>query len=173
MDRANTIYGPSIATLKGKTTRTNSKLVVTDYVDIPPAVLNYNKYITLSADIVFVNHIPFYATISSHIKFTPVEAIPTRKLPQIIKSTQYVLDLCSQRGFKVTNTLMDGEFIPMRHELTAMGVHPNFATANEHVPEIESQISVIKERAQACRHSLPFTYLPRLILIEMMHNAAL
>ena len=91
--RANIIYGPSIATLKGKTTRTKSKPVVTDYVDVPPAVLDSNKDIILSADILFVNRTPFYATISRHIKFTTVEAIPSWKLPQLIKSTQYVLDL--------------------------------------------------------------------------------
>ena len=103
-------------------------------MDIPPAVINSNKDINLSADILFFNRIPFYATISLHIKFTTVEAIPSRKLPQLIKSTQYVLDLYPQRGFKVTTTLMDGEFMPMRRELTALGVHPNFTTANEHVP---------------------------------------
>ena len=68
---------------------------------------------------------------------------------------------------------MEGEFIPVRRELTTMGVHPNFATANEHVLEIERQIRVLKERARACRHSLPFAYLPFLVFVEMMHNAAL
>ena len=58
-------------------------------------------------------------------------------------------------------------------ELIAMGVHPNFATANEHVPEIERQITVLKERARACPNSLPFTYLPRFILIEVMLNTSL
>ena len=137
VDRANTIYGPNIATLKGKTTRTKFNPVVTDYVDVPQAVLDSNKDITLSADIPFDNHIPFYATISHHIKFTTVEVIPIRKLSELIKSTQSVLDLDSQRGFKVTTTLMDGELFPMHRELTVMGVHPNFATANEHMPEIE------------------------------------
>ena len=47
LDRANTIYGPSIATLKGKTNRTKSKPVVTDYVDVPPVIIDSNKDITL------------------------------------------------------------------------------------------------------------------------------
>ena len=55
-----------------------------------------------------------------------------------------MLDLYSQRGFKVTTTLMDEELSPMRREITAMGVHTNFATENEHVPEIERQIRVLK-----------------------------
>ena len=54
-----------------------------------------------------------------------------------------------------------------------MGIIGNFATRSEHVPEIERQIRVLKERARACRHTLPFKYLPRLIVIEMMNNCAL
>ena len=41
------------------------------------------------------------------------------------------------------------------------------------VPDIEQQIRVLKERARACPHTLPFKYLPRLIVIEMMNNCAL
>ena len=82
-ERANTIYCSSIATLEVKTTRTKSKPVVTDYVDVPPAVLDSNKDITLSADILFFNCIPFYETISRHIKFNTVEDIPSRKLPHL------------------------------------------------------------------------------------------
>ena len=130
VDIDNTIYGPIIENLKGKTARTKPNPVVTNYVDVPPAVLDSNKYITLSANILFINRISFYATISRHIKFTTVEAIPSRKLPHLIKLTQSVMDLYSQRGFKITTTLMYEEFIPMRLELTAMGLHPNFSTAN-------------------------------------------
>ena len=73
-----------------------------------------------------------------------MQRFPSRKLPQLIKSTQTVLDLNSQRGLKVTTTLMDGEFIPVRRELTEMGALPNFATAKEHIPEIERKILVLK-----------------------------
>ena len=81
--------------------------------------------------------------------------------------------LYSARVFKLTNANLDGEFLPMRRHLQEMGIIGNFATRSEHVPEIERQIQVLKERARACRHTLPFKYLPRLIVIEMMNNYAL
>ena len=37
-----------------------------------------------------------------------------------------------------------------------MGIYAKFATRNEHVPEIERQHRVIKERARACRSTLLF-----------------
>ena len=54
-----------------------------------------------------------------------------------------------------------------------MGILANFATRNEHVPEIERQHRVIKERARACHSTLPFEVLPRLLLVEMVNNCAL
>lgn len=79
----------------------------------------------------------------------------------------------TQRGFNVTTSLMDGEFVPMKMALLAMGVALNTTSASEHVPEIEQQNCVIKERARACRHALPFEYLPKIIVIEMVYNCVL
>ena len=54
-----------------------------------------------------------------------------------------------------------------------MEIHANFATCNKHVPEIERQHRVTKERAHACRSTLPFEVLPKLLLIKMVNNCAL
>ena len=53
------------------------------------------------------------------------------------------------------------------------GNFANFATRNKHVPEIERQHRVIKERVRASRSTLPFEVLPRLRLVEMVNNCAL
>ena len=79
----------------------------------------------------------------------------------------------TQRGFKVNHALLDGEFVPLRTDLLNMGIVANFATRNEHVPEIERQHRVIKKRARACCYTLPFEVLPRLLLVEMINNCAL
>ena len=121
----------------------------------------------------YVNKIPFVTTISQHVKFTTVEAIQKRTKAQLSKCIKNVVAIYTQRGFKVNNALLDGESAPLRTNLLNMGISANFATRNEHVPEIDCQNRVIKERARACRHTLPFEVLPRLLLVEMVNNCAL
>ena len=121
----------------------------------------------------FVNKIPFFTTVSRNIKFTTVEGIETRTVRKLVDSTDKVHALYSDRGFKLTNANLDGEFLPMRSHLQEMGILGSFATRSEHVPEIERQIRVLKERARACLHTLPFKYLPLLIVIEILNNCAL
>jgi hypothetical protein len=47
----------------------------------------------------------------------------------------------------------------------------NLASPDEHVPEIEWQIQVVKERSQAAHHSLPFQRIPKLLMIHIVLNA--
>jgi hypothetical protein len=39
--------------------------------------------------------------------------------------------------------IMDGEFVPLKHDLAIAGIVLNTTAANEHVPKIERQIRVI------------------------------
>ena len=63
-----------------------------------------------------------------------------------------------RRGFKIRTVHTDGEFEPLKRMVEAKPNAPtiNLAVANEHVPEIERLIRVVKERSRALRHSLPF-----------------
>ena len=72
---ADKIYGKDIHALKVKTTRTKPKPVVINYMVMPKSILENNKDITLSIDIMFVNKITFVTTISRHVKFKTVEVI--------------------------------------------------------------------------------------------------
>jgi hypothetical protein len=46
----------------------------------------------------------------------------------------------------------------------------NLASANEHVPEIERIIRIVKERCRSTRHSLPFETIPKLMTIHIVLN---
>ena len=91
-----------------------------------------------------------------NIKFTTVEAIQNRPKYQLVQSIKNVLPIYTQLGLQIDNAFIDGEFVPLCTDLLNLGINPNFATRNEHVPEIERQHRVIKERARACCHCLPF-----------------
>ena len=61
-------------------------------------------------------------------------------------------------GFIITTILCDNEFQSLMSELADVyNVHTNYANPQEHVPEAERNIRVIKERFRATFHGLPFT----------------
>jgi hypothetical protein len=144
-----------------------------DYVEIPKAVLDLNKDVTMAADIMFVNGLPFVTTISRTIKFTTIEYVKNRSEPNIIKSLLKIISLYKARGFNPSTALMDREFECLRLELLSHGLNLNITAASEHVPDIERQIWLIKERAHALRSTLPFKIIPGRMIIEMLANVVL
>ena len=143
--RVEKVYVPNVQALKGKTVRTKSSPVVTDYVEVPRSIIEENRNVTLSVNVMFVNPIPFLASISWHLKFTTSETLHNCTTSQLVQCITNVKALYAKRGFNVSTALMDGEVVPMRTALLKMGVLLNIASALEHVPEIEWQHRVIKE----------------------------
>ena len=44
----------------------------------------------------------------------------------------------------------------------------NLSSKNEHVPEIKRCIRVVKEQARATRHRMPFSNIPKLLMIYIV-----
>jgi hypothetical protein len=70
----------------------------------------------------------------------------------------------------VENALMDGEFAPLKEDMLEMGVKLKITSAKEHVPEIERRIRVLKKLTRATRHTLPFSYIPKAMVVTMVGN---
>jgi hypothetical protein len=66
---------------------------------------------------------------------------------------------------------MDREFDCLRDDIPELKL--NTTATSEHVPDIERQIRVIKERMRAIKSTLPFKRLPAHVVIEMMQYAVL
>ena len=64
VENANRIFGPDLANLRGKTIRTKPEHVHIEYVQIPRDFVELHKYVTLVADVMFVNGLPFLVTSS-------------------------------------------------------------------------------------------------------------
>jgi hypothetical protein len=72
------------------------------------------------------------------------------------------------RGFRINHVNLDGEFGPIQALIQELGTRANLASASEHVPEAERRIRMIKERVRPLRFGMPFTRLPRLMVIHMV-----
>jgi hypothetical protein len=127
----------------------------------------------MSADIFFVNKIPFFLTLSRKICFTAVNHLADRTVKTIFKAYEEIHKFYLNRGFHITTLLVDGEFAPLQVLIQSMtgGPRVNLTSASEHVPEIERRIRVVKERSRSLRHSLPFNRIPKLMTIHMVFIA--
>ena len=68
---AGALFGPSRGSLKGKTVRRRPGKVRPEYISIPPDLYERIKNVTLTADVMFVNRLPFFVTQSRDIKMVP------------------------------------------------------------------------------------------------------
>jgi hypothetical protein len=77
-----------------------------------------------------------------------------------------------QRGFHITTVHADGKLAPLKPLIESMsgGLLEDMVSANDHIPEIERRIRVVKERCQAIGHSLPFQRIPKLLTIQIVLN---
>ncbi len=119
-----------------------------------------------------MNKIAFFLTYSCKICFTAVNHLSNRKVSTVFKAFQEIYKFYLHRGFRIENIHADGKFAPLQALIQAMpgGPRVNLASSNEHVPEIERRIRVVKERARAVRHSLPFSRIPKLLMIHLIFN---
>jgi hypothetical protein len=126
----------------------------------------------LTTYIFFVNKIPFFLTLSRKICFTAVNHLADRTVPQIFKAFKEMYQYYLQCGFHIKTVHADGEFAPLKPLIESMPGGPmvNLASTNEHVPEIEQIIRVVKEGCRATRHSLPYERIPKLMTIHIVLN---
>ena len=137
--------------------------------NVPVTIMEHYQNVTLAADIMTVNqHICFFMSVSRNIQFGTGEHITNMAVPTLVKSVKQIQQLYMQRGFRITEVLMDGQFEPTRGDLAVMGILLNTVLADEHVPEVERYIRTIKERVRSVYNSLPFKRVPVLMITEMV-----
>ena len=168
VDVALKIWGPSVALLKGKTVRCKPPFVMEDVIEVPREIWQLHKRVTLTIDIFFVNGVPYFVTFSLRICFLSVTHLQNRKIQTIFKALKAMHNYYLQRGFQIVFIKGDGEFKPLDGMMSDLYGAPklNLSSANEHVPEIERKIWVIKERVRAVVYSLPVNALPAVVLVN-------
>ena len=166
------IFGPDVGSLKGKTTRKRPIGVgLYNHMSIPLGIVEQYRDVVIAMDVLYVNKLPFIATISRYIRFGTVEFLRNQKTTTLTEHVKQVNRLYRQRGFRPVYALMDGQFEPLRGDLADLGIQLNTVSNDEHVPEIERQIRTLKERTRAIYCTLPFRKIPHRLIIEMLYAA--
>ena len=136
--------------------------MVMDYVQRPRDLIQTNKFVTLTADVMYVNSLPFVITY-----WRGIGLMLNQAATQFACNLKRNISLYSSAGFIIQTILVDMEFDKFVPEIPDVVV--NTSAASEHVAEVERQIRVVKERCQACLAVMPFKKIPNIMTMNLVH----
>jgi hypothetical protein len=167
---AQAMFGRAVGAMKGKTTRRELKAILAGAANsLPPEILDAHQNATLCIDLMFVNRIPFFISISQKIHFITAEAIDNRKQPSLESALKRIYGVCRKRGFRITMILGDSEFECLRGTIaTDLRSELNVCAEDEHIPDIERCIRTTKERTRCHCNATPFDEHPPRMIVEMV-----
>ena len=155
--RAYKIFGPDLASLRGKTRKSK---MPRDNVEYLPREISSD--LTLNVDLMFVNTNAFLISVSTPLGLTMVNELGhtkgSRSLKAIAPAMMQQIDTYASRQFQVKTIRTDneGSIIAMTQLLNQRGIVVNPAGPGSHVPVIERKIQEVKQRARGIFSSLPY-----------------
>jgi len=167
---AQDIFGADVGSLKRKTVRMAQGRVRVALLPFPAVIMDRHKSVTIEADIMKVNGIPFLVSISRAIKFGTVELLANQKMVTVMIAIKNINNLYKRRGFQVDLLLMDGEFESIRGDLAGIGITLNMVSRDEHVSDAERRIRTLKERCRCVFNTLPFTKIPAQMTVQLAYS---
>jgi len=177
-ENAEKMYRKDLGVIKGKTVREKPKHVSVDIDIAAKEKLN----IVLAVDVMHFTSLNFLVTVSHNLQFITATILPDRKKKTIEQALKQVISVYQGRGHTVNEMnfneqnnpvhtiLADNEVEATRESIEVLGVAVNVTAKEEHVPEIERQHRVIKERPRAVIQTLPFCSMPKKMRIALIHN---
>ena len=165
------IFGPNLGSLKDKMVRWKPRPVKVHIANIPATIMARYRWVTLAADVMYVNKIPFFISIARDIKFSTAQKLDSQKAPMLLDAVKKIQQVYHRWGFEIAHLLMDGQFEHIRGDLYNLRITLNTVANDEHVPEVERYICTLKERSLATYNMLPFKQMPSCLIIEMVYTA--
>ena len=131
------ILGPNVHSLKGKTVQQTEPHVSSLIIPVPSDILSLYHSVTLCVDIMFVNKMPFFVTISWNLKFGTAELLLNHQEDTVAKPLTAVMCLYGSRGFLVQMVHADNEFEALHGPLAIASSGLNVCANDKHIPEVE------------------------------------
>ena len=130
--------------------------------EIPEQLSAELEKITMSLDIFFVDKIPFLTSISRKLHFSTARAIKNREHDVVFAGIMEIINFYKMHKHEIEFMLCDNEFGPLKTRLREEGgAEMNLSAPNEHVPEVERNIKLIKERLRSTLAGMPYEKITR------------
>ena len=108
VSNARAIFGPDLANIRGKTFRRKPQSVVEEYAAFPKELVSRHKFISIAADVFFVDGIELLLAVAIKLNFVTVEHTPVCTANSLVKHIKRVLQVYNRAGFTVRYIMMDG-----------------------------------------------------------------
>ena len=169
--RANIIYGPDLAYLKGKTMDHPASPHVATQVRSPLLgdIAKHHSSITLCLDFFYIQWLPFIHAISWKVGYRQAVIVSDRTKETMLSFVNKSILEYTARGFEVVDIHADKEFECLRESLGNVSLE--ICDPDEHVLEVERSIWTMKETMQATAHGLPYRRLPKVMVTELVAMA--
>ena len=123
--------------------------VVSDYIEIPRELIQAQQDVILCMDTMQINGLYFLTTVSRNIMDRTTEWVPNKTAKAYRSALDNVFRVYNMAGFKIKSIHCDNEYRSLMQELESIyEVKMNYASAQEHVPEIE------RTNRRICVHKL-------------------
>jgi len=154
--RAEEIYGPPLAALKGKTA---ANTATPDTGEEPIIGLQEVEHQTMNVDIMYVKGIPFLLNVLTPIRMMFAAKLKAKTTQSLFSALTGQIGDIKAKGFKPSKLKCDPErgFTAMKDILSEeYGVSVDTVGTGEHVRVVERGIRTIKERVRGIVNTLPY-----------------
>ena len=163
--RATTIWGPSIAALKGRTTRQRP-------LPLPQALPTHRSHVQqhMHCDVMYVNKQAYVVSITQPVGLILVAGVDQVSAPPLRQALRRMFGTLSSRHIQVTQFTSDNErgITALFGDMNAMGVAQVAVGPGQHAHTIERVIRTLKEIMRSAIFSLPYllpdAMMPHLVL---------
>ena len=169
VDNAQIIFGKDLGAIKGRTIRGKLNNVEIPFISARDPLY---KNLSMCVDLMEINGVQMLVSVTRKLKLLMARFLPSKTKEDVFNATKEMIDEYSRHGFEITAILSDGasEFISAGVSMATHRVRWNTVAKNQHVPEIERNIRLIKERCRSIINTLPFQ-VPQSIIEHMVHHA--
>jgi len=161
--RADFINCPSLPALRRRKTRerpTHKRSHIP--VNIPRAMYDTYKQVTLYIDFFYINRIPIFHTIFVNLMYRSAHFPASRSEGEITKAYKELKRQYGARGFTIVDIHGDNEFGKVRNALLPAIL--TLAAAGEHMGPIERSVRAVKESTRAEMSGIPFKRIPKVMI---------